>query len=117
MKRNDFFKRLGFGAAAVVVAPKILASHYEEVDKPVHAMKGVDIKVHLTKSNEVVFFNSSFEGVQTRETPSGQIVRGFLTPEGIFRIRSASGIYYKQLEIPFVKEGVSMEVYLIEDNI
>ena len=31
MKRSDFFKRLGLGAAAVIVAPKVIAEALEEV--------------------------------------------------------------------------------------
>lgn len=34
MKRSDFFKRLGLGAAAVVIAPKVIAEALEEVKEP-----------------------------------------------------------------------------------
>ena len=50
MKRKDFLKRIGIGAAAVVVAPKVIAEAIEQ-DKPTKAInldkleKGIDNKI------------------------------------------------------------------------
>ena len=99
-----------------------MKSWYKESETPPQEKGGNMLKVYLvdhTRGREddwdAVFFNPTLKSVQTRNLPSGQSVRALLLENGTFRIRSANKEFFKQLEIPNVKELKYAVGYLIED--
>jgi len=89
MKRSDFFKRLGFGVVAAVVAPKAIASALEEVKKETVAVDIAKLESGLKQSPFVI--------IKDKYKVTGGIVhKGYHSPKELIELYDQTGdIYYR----------------------